>query len=101
MLILGIALAVVGAALLALGLFTTSDEGTGPAEMLGLDVGATSIFVLGVVAAVLVLVGLWCMKFGTKQTLKHRRESRELSKLSQKLERVEADRRKDDDPEQA
>lgn len=37
------------------------------------------------------------MKYGTKRGLQHRRERKDLDELSRKLDKVEADRRQDDE----
>lgn len=99
MLALGLILIAAGAAALALGLFTTDDEGTTPAEMLGVEIGATAIFIVGVFSGIAILLGVSLVKFGTKRGLKHRRETKQLAELSQKLDRAEAERKKNDTDE--
>lgn len=70
----------------------------GSAELLGIDMKALSIFLVGVGAGAALLWGYSLMKYGTRRELKARRERKELNELSAKLERVEADRKKDEDP---
>ncbi|MBG6094025.1 hypothetical protein [Nocardioides luteus] len=88
MLILGLVLIVVAAALVVLGLFTTGngDLDDPTATLLGLPVGATTIFVIGLVAGVLLLLGLWLTKWGGKLQAKNMKEKRHLRKLAQSLQ---------------
>ena len=65
--------------------------------MLGSDLHGTTIFLIGVGAGVAVLWGFTLVKFGIKRGLQRRRESKQLSELSEKLEKVEAERRDDDE----
>lgn len=90
MLILGLVLIVVAAALIALGLFTTGngDLEDPTATLLGLPVGATTIFVIGLVAGVLLLFGLWLTKWGGKLQAKNMKEKREMRKLAKSLQDV-------------
>lgn len=91
MLILGLVLIVVAAALIVLGLFTTGngDLEDPIATMLGLPVGATSIFVVGLAAGVLVMLGLWLMKWGGKRQAKSMKERREMRKIVQSVHDAE------------
>jgi hypothetical protein len=66
-------------------------------EILGINCSPEVIFLLGAICAALVLFGLWFMKTGAKQGWKHRKEQKKLTELSEKLERAEADRRRDDE----
>ena len=93
MLILGLLLLLAGIGAILAALTTAS----GSAELLGADINAVALFLIGVASGLAILWGFSMMKFGTRRSLRHRRESRRLSKLSQKLERVEAERRQDDD----
>ena len=76
--------------------FAFTDAGTG-GTYLGVDVNILSAFLIGVAAGAAIVWGLWILKWGTKRTLAHRRERKELSQLNAKLERVEAERRADGD----
>ena len=89
MVILGLVLILGGVAAVIAALFTAS----GTAQLVGLDLNALTIFFLGVASAVAVLWGWALVKHGTKRSLKHRKERKELSRLSEKLDRVEAERR--------
>ena len=54
-------------------------------------------FFVGVAAGAAILLGFSILKWGTKRSLAHRKERKELTKLNEKLERVEAERRADGD----
>ncbi|WP_328528315.1 hypothetical protein OG984_22025 [Nocardioides sp. NBC_00368] len=90
MLILGLVLIVVAAALIVLGLFTTGngDLEDPTATLLGLPVGGTTIFVIGLVAGVLLLFGLWLTKWGGKLQARNMKEKREMRKLAKSLQDV-------------
>ena len=94
MLILGLLLVVAGAAVIVAGLFTAEVSG-GQIEIIGVEVGAVTLFVLGVAAGLAVLWGFTIGKFGARRSWRQRRENSRLEELSQKLDRVEAERRKD------
>ncbi|MGH3351314.1 MAG: hypothetical protein ACRDPS_11670 [Nocardioides sp.] len=91
MLILGIVLIVVAAVLIVLGLFTTGngDLEDPIATVLGLPVGATTIFVIGLVAGVLLLFGLSLTKWGGKRQAKSMKERREMRKIVQTVHDAE------------
>ena len=93
MVILGLLLVLVGVLAILAGLFAID----GSAELLGSEVHGTALFLIGVGAGVAVLWGFTIIKFGAKRGLQRRRESKKLSELSEKLERVEAERREDSD----
>jgi len=101
MVILGLLLLVLGVLAILAGLFGTDTEATSSngrtdvhATFLGVEVSATTVFVIGAVAAVLVLAGLWFMKAGAKQGWKRRKEQKRLTELSEKLDQVEMERRR-------
>ena len=87
MLVLGLLLLLVGALGILAGLLTAS----GTTELLGLDVDAVALFLVGVASGAAVLWGFWILKFGTKRSLQRRRESRRLSRRSEELERGQAE----------
>ena len=93
MVILGLGLIILGAIAILSALFV-SQPGTG-GELLGLDVTTLQAFFVGVAAGAAILWGYSLLKWGTKRSLAHRRERKELSELNAKLERVEAERRDD------
>jgi hypothetical protein len=94
MVILGLLLIGIGAVTILSAFFATGD---GKLELLGVDLTALQIFLVGVVAGAFVLWGFTILKYGTKRGLRQRREHRRLSQLSEKLDRVEAERRRDDE----
>jgi hypothetical protein len=90
MLALGLLLLVIGVLVLLAGIFTAGDTGT--ASLVGVHLGATTVFLLGVFSAASILLGLWCVKYGTKRSIKHARDQRRLQHLSRKLDKIEAER---------
>ena len=87
-----------GALLIVAAIFTAETTGSGAAvEILGTEVGAVALFLLGLGAGIAILWGLSITKFGARRTLKQRREQSKLNELSEKLDKVEAERRRDDD----
>jgi hypothetical protein len=96
MLVLGLVLIGVGAALIVAAIFTAEVAG-GQLEIIGLEVGAVTLFLLGVAAGLAILWGFTIGKFGARRTLRQRRESQRIGELSEKLDRHEAERRGDPD----
>jgi hypothetical protein len=92
MVVLGIILIAAGAVAIIAALGTA--DGTN-VELLGTDVGAMVMFFIGLGAGVAILWGFVLTKWGTKRTLRQRRESKRLSELSEKLDKHEAERRED------
>lgn len=99
MLALGLVLLVVGVLVLLAGVFDAGD--TDRASLLGVHIGATSVFLLGVFSAAAILLGLWCVKYGTKRSIKHARDQRRLQHLSRKLDKIESGRDEKSDTETA
>ncbi len=100
MVILGLILLSVGAVLVVLGLFTSEvkfEDNQGSVEYANIELTTEALFLVGVAAAALILAGLWTIKLGAKQGWRHRKEQRRLSELSEKLDRVEAERRAESD----
>jgi len=93
MVILGLLLIGVGVVAILSAVFVSE----GSAELLGLDLTALGIFLVGVGAGAALLWGYSILKYGTRRELKARRERKELSQLSAKLDRAESERKKDDD----
>jgi hypothetical protein len=99
MVILGLLLLVLGAVLVVLGLFTsdvTFDDDHGMVEFANVNLSPEGLFLAGVAAAALIFIGLWAIKLGAKMGWKHRKEQKKLNELSDKLDRSEAARRRDD-----
>jgi hypothetical protein len=88
MLVLGLILVLLGAIGILAGVLT----GTGNAELVGLDVDAVALFLVGVASGAAVLWGFSLLRFGTKRSLQRRRESRRASRRSDELEPGGADR---------
>src|SRR5688572_17640424 len=85
MVIVGVLLLLVGAALILASLLTADVSAAGDLEVLGIDVGAPVLFLLGVAAAVAVLLGWWILKFGVKREWRQRKEQKHYEELSEKL----------------
>ncbi|KRA29805.1 MULTISPECIES: hypothetical protein [unclassified Nocardioides] len=103
MVIFGLLLLILGVLGLLSGIFGSEAESTSSkgqtdvhTTLIGIELSATALFIVGAVSALLVLAGLWAMKFGAKQGWKRRKDQKRLSDLSDKLDEVELDRRKDD-----
>lgn len=88
MLILGLLLVLAGAIAIVVALF----EASGDVSVFGNDLTAATVFLFGVGAGVAILLGISVIKLGTRRSLQRRRESRELSELSAKLQKAEAER---------
>jgi hypothetical protein len=83
----------------ALGIVAAVFTADGTVQLLGTDVSALAMFLIGLGSGVAIWWGLSLGKFGTKRTLRHRRENKQLSELSEKLEKREnehQDESKDD-----
>lgn len=96
MVVLGLLLIAAGVVVILAGIFTTESR-LGGVEVLGIDVGPVTLFLLGVGAAAAVLWGFALFRFGTKRALQARRERKQLSELNEKLDRVQAEERRDHD----
>jgi hypothetical protein len=94
MVFLGLALIILGGIAVLSAIFV-SEPGTG-GELLGFGVGTLEAFLVGVAAGAAILWGFSILKWGTKRGLAHRKERKELTRLNEKLDRVEAERREDD-----
>jgi len=102
MVVFGLVLVALGAVLVLLGLFTSEvkfEDNQASVEIANVSLSTEGLFLAGVVAAALILVGLWAIKLGAKMSWKHRKEQKRLNELSEKLEKAEAGRRRDDDDE--
>ena len=98
MLLLGLLLIAVGAVLVIGGVFAADVSG-GQVEFMGIDVSPMALFLLGTAAGACVLLGLSVSRFGARRELQRRKERKNLDELSQKLDRAEAERRRDIDDE--
>ena len=102
MVVFGLVLIVLGAVIVVLGLFTSEvkfEDNEATVEIANVNLSTEGLFLAGVIAAALILVGLWAMKLGAKMNWKQRKEQKRLNELSEKLDKAELDRRRqDDDP---
>lgn len=83
---LGIVLMLLGGLALLSALFVSQ----GSAELLGMELSALTIFVIGFVAGLFVLWGFSLTKWGTRRGLAAGRERRQLRKESQAHEQSQA-----------
>jgi hypothetical protein len=93
MVVLGLLLIAAGVIAILSAIFVSE----GSAELLGIEMTALGIFLLGVGAGAALLWGFSLLKLGTRRELRARRERKELNELSAKLEQVESERKKDDE----
>ncbi|WP_183092876.1 hypothetical protein [Nocardioides stalactiti] len=105
MVIFGLILLAIGALGILLGIFKAGEEATtsdGKTDVhttfLGIEMSASTLFIVAVVATSLVFVGLWFLKYGAKQGWKARKEQKRLEELSEKLDKAE--RRRGDEGEE-
>jgi uncharacterized membrane protein len=93
MLVAGLVLVILAALLVVLGLF----GGTGQTVTFDLGVlgtwnlGPASLFLLGVVATLLLFIGLLAIRIGARRARAHRRDRRKVNELSRKLDQVKRD----------
>ncbi|WP_157416950.1 hypothetical protein [Nocardioides sp. Iso805N] len=93
MLVLGLVLLTAGALVLLAGVFTAGDSGN--ASLVGIHLGATAVFLLGVFSGVAILWGLSLARYGGRRQLRQRKEQRRLQGLAAKLERLEGEQREE------
>ena len=93
MFVVGLLLILLGALAIVAAIF--GSEGT--AAFLVVDVSAFGIFLIGLAAGVAILWGYSIAKFGVKRSMKHRRESKQLEELSEKLDKVDEEKRREVD----
>jgi hypothetical protein len=92
--VFGLLLMLVGALAVVAAVFTA--DGTN-VELLGLDVTAFGMYLIGLASGLAILWGFTISKWGTRRTLRQRRKAKELNELSEKLDKREAERREDAD----
>lgn len=95
MLLLGLAVILVAVVLILLGLFATDVSSVGQIDIIGIDISTATLFVLGVIAGVAVPWGFAISRYGVRRGLKQRKENKKMEELSEKLDRAEAERRRD------
>ena len=75
-----------------LGLFTSEvkfEDNEATVEIANVNLSTEGLFLAGVIAAALILVGLWAVKLGAKDDWKRRKEQKRLNELSEKLDKAE------------
>jgi uncharacterized membrane protein len=105
MVLFGVVLVIIGVVLGLAGIFGTgydydSHNNFQSSQILGINVDPAAIFVIGIIAGALIVIGLWIIKVGAQLGWRHRKEQKRLAELSEKLDRVEADRRARGDVEE-
>ncbi len=93
MFVVGLLLILFGALAILAAVFGSDQT----ASFLGQDLSALAIFLIGLAAGIAILWGYSIAKFGIKRSFQHRRESKQLQELSEKLDRVDEDKRRDID----
>lgn len=95
MIVLGLLLLVIGVALILAGVFSAETESLtsgGKTDVhttfLGIDMSASTLFIVALVAATAVFLGLWLMKAGARQGWRRRKDQKRINEL----ERAEAER---------
>lgn len=91
MAVVGFILLLLGAS--AIGAVVGVSKGSG--EILGVEYNTLTIFLMGVAAGLAVWWGLEILKFSIKRSMQHRKERKEMSNLSEKLSKVEAERQRE------
>jgi hypothetical protein len=81
----------------ALGILGALFGSDGTAEFLGFELHAFWIFIIGLASGVAILWGYTIAKFGVKRSMQHRRESKQLQELSEKLDKVDEEKRREVD----
>jgi len=96
MLILGLILIALGALAIVSAVFGSEiDDGT--LQLLGQDIGPVAFFLVGVGSAVAIWWGLSLFRIGSKRSWARRKEQKRLTELSEQLDTVDAQRRRDVD----
>jgi small-conductance mechanosensitive channel len=80
MVVLGLLLVAAGVIAILAAIFSTS----GTATFLGAHLNAHTIFFLGLASGIAILWGFTISRVGVQHSLRHRRDSRQLRKLSER-----------------
>jgi len=94
MVVLGLILIGLGALAIVAALFTAEGSNV---ELLGTDISAMALFFVGLGDGLAILWGFGFTKWGTKRSLRQRRESKQLDELHEKLEKHESEESRDAD----
>ncbi|UDY23810.1 hypothetical protein [Nocardioides sp. Kera G14] len=87
MLALGLVMVLLGALLVVIGLFTGGHADNGTATLLGLHIGTNGVFIAGIIAALLILVGLSFTRWGAALGWRRRKERKQYSVMAKQFER--------------
>jgi cytochrome c oxidase assembly factor CtaG len=82
MLAFGLVMILLGALLVVIGLFTAGDQGA--ASLLGIHMGATTVFITGMIAAVLILLGIYVTRWGAALNWRRRQEHKEYTRMAER-----------------
>src|SRR5688500_9830579 len=93
MFVVGLLLVLLGALAIVAAVFGSEET----AVFLSFDLSALAIFLIGLAARVAILRGFSIAKFGVKKSMPHSRESKQLEELSEKLDKVDEDKRREVD----
>ena len=93
MFVVGLLLILFGALAILAAVFGSEET----AVFLGQDLSALTIFLIGLAAGIAILWGWSIAKYGVKRTIRHRRESKQLEELSEKLDKVDEEKRREVD----
>ena len=97
MVLLGLVVLVLGIVGLVLSFFGASvDYKHRSTEIMNWDVAPGTLVLWGAISTLLICGGLWLMKAGAKQGWQRRKEQKRLNELSQKLDEVESERRREE-----
>jgi small-conductance mechanosensitive channel len=80
MVVLGLLLVAAGVIAILAALFSSS----GTASFLGADLSSRTIFMLGLASGIAILWGFAISRVGVQRSFRHRREGRQLRKLSER-----------------
>ena len=96
MIVLGLILIALAGLAIVAAVFTAELVGS-QLEYLGVEVGPVALFLIGLGSGLAIWWGFWIFKSGSRRSLARRREQKKLNELSEKLDRVDAERRSDVD----
>lgn len=65
-------------------------------ELYGIEMAPLALFFVGAATVAVIGLGAMLISSGTRRGLRHRRERKRLTELSDKLDRVDEDRRRED-----
>lgn len=100
MVIFGLLLLIAGVLGILSGVFGSDYDVDGKdrrtTEIIGINVDPEVLFLIGAASGLLIIAGLWCMKVGARKGWQRRKEQKRLTELSEKLDEVELERRREE-----